>query len=116
METGNAIIKRATLTTEDYGILSAWLTLDYGGSGQSFGGYSLYSPGSPDQASIGGYFIYRIMQVVGVTEWSELAGTAIRVRASHERVEAIGNIIKDDWFEPAKELQRANNERFPDAR
>ena len=42
METKNAVIESVRLTTDDHGCLSAWLMLDYGGSGQGFGGYALY--------------------------------------------------------------------------
>jgi len=42
METKNAVIK----TYADHGVLSGWLVLDYGGTGQGFGGYSLYLPKS----------------------------------------------------------------------
>ena len=45
-EIKNAVIKKATITNDDHGLLSAWLDLDYGGSGQGFGGYSLYLPKS----------------------------------------------------------------------
>ena len=34
----NAVIKTASITSDDHGLLSAWLILDYGDSGQSFGG------------------------------------------------------------------------------
>mgnify|MGYP003426119200 CR=1 FL=1 len=47
IEEKNAVITAATITSADYGLLSAWLTLDYGKGGcQGFGGYSLYLPKS----------------------------------------------------------------------
>lgn len=46
IETKNAVIESARISSDDYGLLSAWLVLDYGGSGQGFGGYALYLPKS----------------------------------------------------------------------
>ena len=42
----NAVIQSARLTKEERGILDCWLTLDYGGTCQGFGGYALYLPKS----------------------------------------------------------------------
>lgn len=112
-ETKNAEIKSATITNDDHGILTAWLTLDYGGTCQGFGGVVLYAPESlrnPSQEDSrakrnpAGHFIWRVLEVAGVTEWSQLVGRTIRVRCSWNAVEAIGHILKDDWFEPAKDF------------
>ncbi len=109
-ETKNAVIESARITNDDHGLLSAWLTLDYGGSGQGFGGYSLYLPDSfthsKKQANYAGHFIWRVMEIAGVTEWSQLAGKTIRVMARHDSIEAIGHIVKENWFNPKVEFEK----------
>lgn len=116
IEEKNAIITAATITSGDYGLLSAWLTLDYGNSGrQGFGGYSLYLPKSFKHHTINGpagHFIWRVMEIAGVEKWDALVGKTIRVRASHSGVQAIGHIVKDDWFVPSVDLAAAWCEDF----
>ncbi len=109
IETQNAVIKSATITNDDHGLLSAWLTLDYGGSGQGFGGYALYLPKDWKHhggANYCGHFIWRCMEIAGVSEWSNLRGKTIRVRCDHGKVHAIGHIVKDDWFNPSEDFEK----------
>lgn len=105
----NAVIERVSLSNDDHGLLTAFLHLDYGDCGhQGFGGYNLYSPHvkSAKDKNWAGHFIWRCLEIGGVTEWSELPGRTIRVRAEHSKVHAIGHIVKDDWFDPAEDFKK----------
>lgn len=106
----NAVIESAVLDIGDRGFLTAFITLDYGGTGQVFGHYALYLPKTfkhHNLNSVAGHFIYRVMMVAGVDKWHELVGRTVRVSASHSGISAIGHIVKDDWFTPSEEF---NNE------
>lgn len=111
METRNAIIESTRLGPEDHGIFSAYLTLNYGGSGQSFGGYALdRHNGHRDLRServgtaYGMEFIRRVMAVVGVSKWEDLKGKHVRAVMEHDKIHSIGHIIEDRWFTPERDL------------
>lgn len=114
LETQNAVIQSAVIRNDDHGLLSAWVYLDYGGTGQGFGGYALYLPDdythSRQQPNYAGHFIWRVMQVAGVSEWGQLKGKTIRARCDHGHVESIGHIVKDDWFNPSADFKRLQAE------
>ena len=111
----NAVIKTASITSDDHGLLSAWLTLNYGDGGQGFGGLALYLPKSfthHELKSVAGHFIWRCMEVADVTEWSRLKGKTIRVETDSDSefggsIQAIGHIVKNDWFNPSKDFEKA---------
>jgi len=109
LTTKNAVITRATLSNDEHGCLSIWLGLDYGDDGcQGFGGYALYRPKSYKRhrlKSIAGHFIWRVMQIAGVTDWSNLVGQNVRVNSDHSKVQAIGHIVKNDWFDPDEDFK-----------
>lgn len=110
----NAIIESATITNDDHGILSAWLMLSYGDSGQGFGGFALYLPKdfthSKSQPNFAGHFIWRVMEIAEVSEWSRLVGKTIRVRAEFSDIKAIGHIVKNDWFDPRADFEQMKQE------
>ena len=104
-ETKNAMIESTMLGIEDHGILTATLTLDYGGSGQGFGLYGFDHTkrnGEPCATSFAARFIREVLETVGVDEWEKLPGQRIRVIATDSKVEAIGHFIKNKWFYPEK--------------
>lgn len=99
MQEHNAIITRTELSSADHGLISAWLYLDYGGSGQGVAGeIRLHARDLPG-------FIWRVLEIAGVTEWAQLKGRTIRVRSEHTKVHAIGHIVKDDWFYPSDDFE-----------
>jgi hypothetical protein len=112
-EIKNAVITDAAIRSDDRGFLDCWLTLDYGGTGQGFGGYTLYLPKSFDRhriESVAGHHIFRCMEIAGVGRWDHMKGRTIRVRVSESglsgTIEAIGHIVKDDWYCPMTDFAR----------
>jgi len=108
IEYKNAIIDSDTIDDADRGFLNAWLHLVYGNGGQGFGGYALYLPRSFNKhelKSYAGHFIWRCMEIGGVTRWESLKGKAIRVKVVDGLIQAIGHIINDDWFEPSRDFR-----------
>jgi hypothetical protein len=107
-EIKNAIIESAEITCGDRGFLDCWLHLNYGGCGQGFGGYVLYVPKSFKHfklESVAGHFLFRVMEIAGVTDWSKLKGKTIRAKANHCGIRAIGHIVNDDWFCPSEDFK-----------
>lgn len=104
IEIKNAIINTTYLGIDDHGIMTCFLHLDYGASGQSFGGYFLdeYNKVQKQRVGIafGMNFIISILKTLNITSWEMLKGKHIRVKASFEKIHAIGHILEDKWFYP----------------
>lgn len=108
-EQQNAVITETRLTIADHGLLSGWIHMDLEIGSQGFGGHALYLPDSfkhsKDQSNFAGHWIYRVLQIAGVEEWSQLKGKTLRVRGTWNRIEAIGHITKNDWFNPTADFE-----------
>ena len=77
---------------------------------QGFGGYNLYNGNLTKKTnntarSTTGIWIWRVLEIAGVDEWSDLVGRPIRVKSNHSSIEAIGHILKDEWFNPKEEFK-----------
>ena len=113
IEIRNAVIESTRLAFEDHSIFTYWLVLDYGGEGQGFGGYTLDEWDEGTRTRVGTAFgqqaIIALLKVVGVRSWEELKGKYVRVKATHSKVVAIGNILREDWFS----LDELSSKYFP---
>lgn len=95
MKVVNAKIESTMLGIEDHGIFTFMIHLDYGGSGQGFGGYAL-----------GGEYtdklIRRVLKVVGVEKWEDLKGKYVRVNVPESGgiIHSIGNLLTEEWLDP----------------
>ena len=102
----NAKITSVTLSMADHGCLVFGLVLEGEYGGVIFGGWSIghgylgadVFEGSPKGIEC----LMRIMDTIGVDRWEDLKGQYCRAKFKDQRVYAIGNIIKDKWFEPEK--------------
>ncbi len=81
-----ARIESTMLGTEDHGILTCYLFVDYGGSGQGIGGYALdewkgpkSSEGRRVGTAYGMEFVARTMKACGVSSWEKVKGRTIFV-------------------------------------
>ena len=104
MDIKNAKITGTMLGTEDHGVMSFWLYLDYGDSGaQGAGGYVLDSYDRTLDKRVAskwcGEAVAEVLRVVGVESWEKLKGQHIRVKADYNKVHAIGNLLKDKWMD-----------------
>lgn len=112
----NARIDSARIQMDREVFLSAWLGLDYGGSGQGFGGYVLggsttggVRAAAANKKPYAALFIVRCMEIAGVDSWDKMVGKVIRVEHNHSDVRRIGHALKDDWFCPKEEFSKINH-------
>ena len=112
----NAIITGVTIRKVDSGCLTVFISLDFGGAGQAFGGHPLYL--GPQEMhhkieSLAGHFIWRVLEIAGVESFDKIKGQAVRVKSDLSGVAAIGHIINDDWFSPFEEFKGVVDATIP---
>lgn len=108
----NVKINNVTLSMADHGCLIFGLTMDGGGWVQTFGGWSLghgYLGADVFEGTAEGLeCLMHIMDTVGVDRWEELEGQYCRIKCKNSQIYAIGNIIKDQWFDVADFFKEAS--------
>ena len=123
-EIENAQITNVSLTMEDHGCLTFWLTLEGEGWGCGFGGYCIGKGflGATEftvERGDGLEAMMRIMDVVGVSKWEDLKGKYLRVQFTGcgwgGRVNVIGNLLKDKWFD-IKEFFKTKQQEVEDGK
>ena len=106
----NAVITSASIGDDDHGGMSSFVFVEFEGGGCGFGGYRLFSPNdSRERGNYSGVWLWRVMQIAGVSSWNMLPGKTIRVKIGPETIAAIGHIIKDDWFDPKATFEQMRN-------
>jgi len=114
-EIKNAKITKTTLGHEDHGILTFYIHLDYGGSGQGFGGYALDSPikingkfSHREGTKYGMVLVKKILDTLKIKRWEDLVGQNIRVKADFSDISAISHFLDDTWFDIRKDMEKFN--------
>lgn len=101
----NAKITNTSISMEDHGCLTFYITVEGAGWGVSIGGYcnghGYLGAKEFDSDGSFGVALMKIMDTVGVKKWEDLKGQYIRVESNGwgGTVHKIGNIIKEKWFD-----------------
>ena len=110
MEIRNARIESVRFGKEDHGIMTCYLMLDYGGSGQGFGGDAFdkwdETAGRRVGAAYGMEWMMRLFSALEVETLDQLVGMPVRVETEHVKAHRIGHYIKDKWFTPSDILAK----------
>lgn len=90
----NAKIDSTFLGIEkDHGIMTFFLYLSQSGCRYKIGGLNIGIDGG------GSTLIRHILETVGVNNWEELPDRYIRVDGNGQKINKIGHITEDIWFE-----------------
>lgn len=95
MEVKNAKIRNAWIGIEDHGIMTSMIDVDYGGSGQGFGGYDLRGERMYQ-------WVDGVTRAVGVERWDDLVGKVVRVQTDGLIRGISGPLENSEWFTPGE--------------
>ena len=105
----NVKITNTSITMEDHGVLTFYITVEGAGIAVNLGGYCIgtgYLGAKEFSAENGGGLVamMNIMNVVGVHKWEDLKGKYCRIKTDGwgSTVSIIGNIIENKWFDMKK--------------
>jgi len=110
----NAIITQADIEYHYDDVLVCNITVEYGdGSRQGVGSWPIGGNPFSDnpqsrhscQSNKAADFIGGMMVVAGVTAFSKVSGSVVRVEISGDSIRSLGHIIKEVWYCPADRLE-----------
>jgi hypothetical protein len=88
----NARVEGTRLGFEDHGIPTYYIQLHHERGHQSYGGYGLF-----------GNFTHRaifdLLKVLKLRNWEDLPGTYVRIKFTKIKIQGIGHVIEDRWFD-----------------
>lgn len=104
-ETFNAKITGTILENKDRGILTLWISLEFDGGGQGYGGYALDQWDEKKKERIGTDYgcqcIINLLNTFDVINWSKLENIYCRVEREEGwsgKILRIGHVVEDRWF------------------
>lgn len=117
-------VESADVFIEDHGILTFYIILDFGGSGQGFGGYCLDNYSKEKKRRIGsaagGDLYLQILNFFAVDRWSDIVGRTVYALRNNPMGDIIGLEIpkfdknggkkffikdwQDEWFPNREDL------------
>ena len=95
----NAVITYANITSEGNVLLSE-IGVEYAKNGcQGIPAICLYNGNREEKdGDFTGYFLNELLKTVGVKKFTDLVGKNVRIEHSWDRIEKIGNILENEWF------------------
>ena len=100
----NAKITSTQLGREDHGIMTFMIFVEFDGCVCGIGGYALDAYDDKTHKRVFHVkdmeAISEILNVVGVSNWEDLAGKYIRIKDNGwgSPIDEIGNLMEDKWF------------------